>query len=86
MARPAGGRVPLTVPEHGLTGVPVAVSVWLVPIGTPVLAGDRVVELVAGGVTIDIEAPVAGRLMAQLADEDEPVQAGGVIAELEVEP
>jgi pyruvate/2-oxoglutarate dehydrogenase complex dihydrolipoamide acyltransferase (E2) component len=86
MARPAGGRVPLTVPEHGLTGVPVAISVWLVPVGTPVLAGDRVVELVAGGVTIDLEAPVAGRLAAQLADEDEPVLAGRVVAEFEVGP
>jgi pyruvate/2-oxoglutarate dehydrogenase complex dihydrolipoamide acyltransferase (E2) component len=86
MIRPPRGCVPLIVPEHGLTGVPAVVSVWLVPVGTAVLAGDRIVELVAGGATIDLEAPVAGRLAAQLADEDEPVQAGRVVAELEVGP
>jgi len=48
-----------------------------------VLAGDRVVELVAGGVTIDLEAPVNGRLVARLADEDEPVAPGRVLAEFE---
>jgi len=83
MARPPSPRVPLVVPDLRLPGVPVSISVWLVPVGTPVLAGDRVVELVAGGVTIDLEAPVAGRLVAQLADEDEPVTAGRVVGEFE---
>jgi pyruvate/2-oxoglutarate dehydrogenase complex dihydrolipoamide acyltransferase (E2) component len=49
-----------------------------------VAAGDRVVELLADGVTIDLEAPVSGRLVARFADEDEPVAAGAVLAELEV--
>ena len=74
----------LVVPDLGLPNVPVAISVWLVPVGTPVLAGDRIVELVAGGVTIDLESPVTGRLVAQLADEDEPVTAGRIVAEFEV--
>lgn len=83
MTRPASARVPLVVPELGIRGVPVAVSLWLVPPGAAVTAGDRVVELVAGGATIDLEAPIAGRLVAQLADEDEPVAAGRVVAEFE---
>ena len=49
--------------------------------GAAVLEGDRVVELVAGGVTVDLEAPVSGRLVAQLVDEDASVAAGTVIAE-----
>jgi pyruvate/2-oxoglutarate dehydrogenase complex dihydrolipoamide acyltransferase (E2) component len=36
---------------------------------------------VAGGVTIDLEAPVTGWLAACLADEDEPVATGTVLAE-----
>jgi len=76
-------RVPLVVPDLGLPEMPLAVSLWLVPEGAAVLAGDRVVELVAGGVTIDLEAPVNGRLVAHLADEDEPVGPGRVLAELE---
>ena len=83
MDRPSPGRVPLVVPEFGLGSTPVLVSLWLVPTGAAVLAGDRVVELVAGGVTIDLEAPVSGRLVVQLVDEDEPVAAGTTVAEFE---
>ncbi|MFM7136651.1 MAG: lipoyl domain-containing protein [Planctomycetota bacterium] len=84
MDRPSLQRVPLVVPEFGLGSLPVAVSVWLVPAGAAVLAGDRVLELVAGGVTIDLEAPVSGRLAAQLVDEDDAVLAGTTVAEFEV--
>jgi len=76
-------RVPLVVPDLGLSAMPLAVSLWLVPEGAAVLAGDRVVELVAGGVTIDLEAAVDGRLVAHLADEDEPVVPGRVLAEFD---
>jgi pyruvate/2-oxoglutarate dehydrogenase complex dihydrolipoamide acyltransferase (E2) component len=74
----------LVVPDFGLGATRLVVSLWLVPQGTRVAAGDRVVELLADGVTIDLEAPVSGRLVARFADEDEPVAAGAVLAELEV--
>jgi pyruvate/2-oxoglutarate dehydrogenase complex dihydrolipoamide acyltransferase (E2) component len=76
-----GGRVPLVVPDLSLAA-PLRVSLWLVPQGSLVLAGDRVVELLAGAVTIDLEAPVAGRLVRQLVDDDEAVSPGSVIAEI----
>ena len=84
MDRPQSQRVALVVPEFGLGSVPVLVSLWLVPAGAAVLAGDRVLELVAGGVTIDLEAPVSGRLAAQLVDEDEVVATGNAVAEFEL--
>ena len=68
------------VPEFGLD-VPLAVALWLVPEGAEVIEGDRVVQLVAGGATIDLEAPVTGRLAACLVDEDEAVATGTVLAE-----
>jgi pyruvate/2-oxoglutarate dehydrogenase complex dihydrolipoamide acyltransferase (E2) component len=77
-----GGRVPLVVPDLTPEG-PVKVSLWLVPRGATVLAGDRVVELLAGGATIDLEAPLAGRLVRQLVDEDDIVGPGTVLAEIE---
>ncbi|MFM1902540.1 MAG: hypothetical protein RLZZ440_440 [Planctomycetota bacterium] len=83
MDRPLPSRVPLVVPDCRLGDVPLAVSLWLVPPGAAVLEGDRVVELVAGGLTIDLEAPVTGRLVSQLVDEDEPVLPGMVAAEFE---
>jgi pyruvate/2-oxoglutarate dehydrogenase complex dihydrolipoamide acyltransferase (E2) component len=77
-------RERLVVPDLGLEDVPLAVSLWLVPVGASVSAGDRVVELVAGSVTIDLEAPVSGRLVTWLVEEDEAVTAGTVLAEFEV--
>ncbi len=73
----------LVVPDLGIEGVPLSLSLWLVPVGAEVLEGDRVVELLAGGASIDLGAPVAGRLVRQLVDEDEPVAAGTVLAEFE---
>lgn len=77
-------RQQLTVPEFRIGDVPLTLSLWLVPPGATVAAGDRVAELAAGGVTIDLEAPVAGRLVARFVDEDDAVETGTVIAEFEV--
>lgn len=79
------GRERLVVPEFGLD-VPLAVAVWLVAEGATVTAGDRVVQLVAGGITIDLEAPVTGRLVSCLVEEDESVAAGAAVAEFERGP
>lgn len=76
-------RATLAVPECGVVGMPLRLSLWLVPEGAAVSAGDRVVELVVGGATIDLEAPVTGRLARQVAEEDDTLMAGTVIAEFE---
>jgi pyruvate/2-oxoglutarate dehydrogenase complex dihydrolipoamide acyltransferase (E2) component len=75
----------LIAPDFGMGPVPVAVSVWLVAEGQPVVEGDRVVELVLGGATVDLEAPVTGRLVRHCVEEDEPVTAGMRLAEFEAE-
>jgi len=80
-APPPAAKHPLLVPDLGLLGMPLVLSLWLVPEGSLVLEGDRVVELLAGGATIDLEAPVTGRLAAQLIDEDAGVSVGAVLAE-----
>jgi 2-oxoisovalerate dehydrogenase E2 component (dihydrolipoyl transacylase) len=74
----------LVVPDLGLGPTRLVVSLWLIPEGSRVAAGDRVVELLADGVTVDLEAPVSGRLAARFADEDDPVCTGAVLAEFEV--
>jgi len=45
-----------------------------------------VVELLGGGVTIDLEAPVTGRLVRVLVDEDDAVAPGTVLAEFVPSP
>ncbi len=78
MERPAH---PLVVPDIGAAGGTIMLSLWLVPEGAAVMEGDRVAELAWGGATVDLEAPVTGRLVRQLVDEDARVVAGMTIAE-----
>lgn len=70
----------LRVPPLGFPAGMVSVSVWLVGEGATVLAGDRVVQLVAGAATIDLLAPVSGRLARHLVDEDQMVEPGDLLA------
>lgn len=70
----------LLVPAMGFPAGMVSVAVWLVDEGATVLAGDRVVQLVAGAATVDLVAPVTGRLERQLVDEDETVEPGERLA------
>jgi pyruvate/2-oxoglutarate dehydrogenase complex dihydrolipoamide acyltransferase (E2) component len=79
-ARPSAPA--LVVPALGLPEV--RLSLWLVPAGAAVVEGDRVAELVGGSATVDLEAPVTGRLVAWLVDEDQPVSAGDTLALFEV--
>lgn len=75
---------PIRVPDLDLGKTPIVVSAWLVAAGKEVMAGDRVVELWAGDVTVDLPAPVSGILARRLVAEDSQVQVGevlGVVAE-----
>lgn len=68
----------LRVPELGLTEL--ALSLWLVKTGQRVSAGDRVVELLADGVTIDLTAPISGQLVRRLVEEESPLGTGDALA------
>jgi Pyruvate/2-oxoglutarate dehydrogenase complex, dihydrolipoamide acyltransferase (E2) component, and related enzymes len=70
----------LVVPPLGFPAGMVSVAVWLVGERAPVVAGDRVVQLVAGAATVDLVAPVTGRLERQCVDEDEAVEPGTRLA------
>ncbi len=74
--------VPIVVPDLGLGETPVFLSLWLVPQGSNVLEGDRVVELATNPATVDLLAPVAGECVHQFVDEDTVVFPGMVIAEI----
>ena len=77
--------VPIIVPDLGLGETPVILSLWLVPQGSNVLEGDRVVELATNPATVDLLAPVAGQCVRQFVDEDTIVFPGMVIAEIRPE-
>jgi 2-oxoglutarate dehydrogenase E2 component (dihydrolipoamide succinyltransferase) len=72
--------VDLRMPDLGLPAGGVRVSLWLVDVGARVTEGDRVLELVADGVTVDLSAPVDGSLKKKLIGEDDPVETGRRLA------
>ena len=70
----------LRVPDLDLPGVSVRVSAWHVAVGQRVAEGERVVEITAGDVTIDLPAPVSGVLIQHCANVDLPLAAGQTLA------
>jgi pyruvate/2-oxoglutarate dehydrogenase complex dihydrolipoamide acyltransferase (E2) component len=75
----------IRLPDLGMPGQDVRLSVWLVEQGENVLAGDRLVEILAGPATVDLASPADGVLKEILAEEDEPLKEGqllGVVEEI----
>ena len=79
-------RVPLVMPDLDLPPQQaVAVSCWLVPLGRAVFEGDRLLELTAGEVTVDLPAPATGRLVEKLVTEGEVVAVNQVLGTIQAE-
>jgi pyruvate/2-oxoglutarate dehydrogenase complex dihydrolipoamide acyltransferase (E2) component len=76
-------RHPLTLPNLGLGDRVVTASAWLVEPGARVLAGDRVLEVLCGSVTVDLPAPTDGVLVEMLVEEEEPLSIGQALAIIE---
>jgi pyruvate/2-oxoglutarate dehydrogenase complex dihydrolipoamide acyltransferase (E2) component len=75
----------LLLPDLGIDDRPIVLSMWLVKEGTPVAAGDPVVEVLAGAVTVDLPAPADGILVRKLVADGEPLTVGQRLAVLEGE-
>ena len=73
----------LVLPDLGMGQVPVVASIWLVEPGSEVSVGDRLLEVVAGSVTVDLPSPASGVLTETLVSEDEPLEAGQVLGVIE---
>jgi len=79
-------RHELVLPDLGLGDVPVTASLWLVEQGKRVTEGDRLLEVLADGVTVDLPSPVTGVLVKLLVSEDERLTVGQPLAVLETSP
>ncbi|MBS0209804.1 MAG: hypothetical protein JSS27_12715 [Planctomycetes bacterium] len=77
-------RVNIEVPRLGLDAV--SLSLWYIEVGELITEGDRVVELLADGVTIDVVAPASGILVDILVDEEDPVTTGQILGVIECPP
>jgi pyruvate/2-oxoglutarate dehydrogenase complex dihydrolipoamide acyltransferase (E2) component len=65
--------------------VQATVCSWHCAAGQRVVEGDRLVEVLAGDVTIDLAAPATGTLVERSAAVDQPVKAGDLLAVIEAD-
>jgi pyruvate dehydrogenase E2 component (dihydrolipoamide acetyltransferase) len=79
-------HVPLLMPDLDLPPRQgIIVSCWLIPLGREVSEGDRLLELSAGDVLVDLPAPAAGRLVQKSVAEGEIVTASQVLGVIQTE-
>jgi pyruvate/2-oxoglutarate dehydrogenase complex dihydrolipoamide acyltransferase (E2) component len=71
------------MPELGVG--PVTLSVWFAEPGDAVLAGERVVEVLADGATFDVIAPTSGRLLEKRSFPRDILRPGQVLGVIQHE-
>ena len=69
----------VVLPELELPGVPITVVAWLVRVGEQVLEGDRLLEILAGEVAMEIDSPATGILIEKRVDVEDAVALGQVL-------
>jgi pyruvate/2-oxoglutarate dehydrogenase complex dihydrolipoamide acyltransferase (E2) component len=75
----------LILPELGLDDLPITASLWLVEPGCSVSAGDPLLEVLAGPITVDLPAPADGVLAETLVEENETLVVGQRLALIEAD-
>jgi pyruvate/2-oxoglutarate dehydrogenase complex dihydrolipoamide acyltransferase (E2) component len=73
----------LTMPDLGIDDQPITVSSWLVKRGTRVNEDEPVLEVLCGGVTVDLPAAMHGILLEKLVSDDEVLKVGQRFAVIE---
>lgn len=76
-------RHELILPDLGLGAQAVSASVWLSEPGSRVYEGDRLLEVAAGEVTIDLPSPATGVLVELCVHEDDILTTGQVLGIIE---
>jgi pyruvate/2-oxoglutarate dehydrogenase complex dihydrolipoamide acyltransferase (E2) component len=76
-------KAELRLPDLDLPGVAVLASAWHANAGQHIVEGDRLIEVVAGDVTVDLSAPASGVLVERCVKIDDPLQTGQVLARIQ---
>ena len=76
-------QVEIIMPEVGAE--PVLLSVWFADVGEAIFEGDRLIEVIVGGASIDIPAPATGRLAEKWTLTDDALRPGQVLGLIELE-
>jgi pyruvate/2-oxoglutarate dehydrogenase complex dihydrolipoamide acyltransferase (E2) component len=79
----SGSRVELCLPDLDLGDTPVTACSWHVKVGQRVVEGDRLLEVLAGDVTVDLPSPATGVLAERRVEIDDRLTVGQVLAVIE---
>lgn len=72
-------QVSLQLPDLDLGEIPVLACSWLAEQGSRVVEGDRLLEVVAGEVSVDLAAPASGRLIQRCVGPEDRLSVGQVL-------
>jgi len=78
------GRIELRMPDLDLRGTIVTACSWHAAVGARVVEGDRLLEVLAGEVTVDLAAPASGKLVERCVEVDEQLKINQVLAVIEI--
>lgn len=73
------------LPDLDLGNVPHVVTSWFASEGQRVVVGDRLVEITAGDVTVDLVAPASGLLVERCVHLDERLAVGQLLARIQAD-
>lgn len=76
-------RMTVKMPRAADTVDEFIVSEWVVPVGSPVVAGDPLMRVETDKALVEIPSPVSGTLVEQLAAIDDEITTGQPIAVIE---
>jgi pyruvate dehydrogenase E2 component (dihydrolipoamide acetyltransferase) len=80
----SAARVEFRLPDFDLGQVVITACSWHAAVGQRVVAGDRLLEVLAGDVTIDLPAPASGLLVKRSVAIDEALSVGQILALIEL--
>lgn len=79
------GRTTIDLPDLGAGEMPVRLVQWLVEPGAPLAAGERLAEVVVGGVLFHVESQTSGTVGTLLVERDAVLQAGQALCVIDLD-
>lgn len=76
-------KTEVKVPNFAEGGSKIKLRQWMVEVGQDIKAGENLAEATTDKISIFIESPADGKVTALLAQENDTVYIGDVIAEIE---
>ena len=76
-------RVELRLPDFELPARAITACSWHASLGQRLVEGDRLLEVLAADVTLELSSPAGGILVEQCVEKDDPLATGQLLAVIE---